>query len=357
MSTELQTDNSTLNKIIDLFILVAGIEKPQIGKYAFRDVEHNFDYSVKEYCINNGKCLPSSDLKTHELLQLCDILESEYNRFKSKVGSYLQKHTDFQWSIEEQKESLKKQILNFTGYEPEEDYGKTKLKMFTKVNEIETVDRYLKSILKALKEAELNQVEDNKYITIEKMLTLYDEYLECFDTYGFREKRKYLLKLKNDTSEQLRILQKYIFDILGDTSDVEVTEENIKTVRWFVAYLIYGRHNIHILMIHMIIGYKYQGVVKLYQKLFLKDKSTGKKENFLHHTNFSTIDIYNLFEDSIHSTYPNTQEMKKFLKDEYVDKADFSSQYTIESQDDKLILRERFIDMPIYKEILHHLNH
>jgi hypothetical protein len=302
--------------------------------------------------------MPSSKLDTHELLQLCGIPESEYNIFKSKVDNCLQKHTDFQWSIETKKESLNNQILNFTGCEPVEDYDKTKLKMFAKINEIRTVDnRYLKSVLKALKEAELNQVEDGKYMAIEKMLNIYGEYLEYFETFNFREKRKYLLKLKNDTSEQLRILQKYIFDILGDTSDVEVTEENIKIVRWFVAYLVYGGNNIHILMIHMIIGYKYAGAVKLYQKLFLKDKSTGKKEDFLHHTSFLTIDTYNLYEDSIHSTYIDTQEMRKFLEDESIYNPDVFSEYTIESQDDKLILKERFIDMPFYKEILHYLNH
>ncbi len=307
MIEDIKTDNDNLNVIIETyFIPVSGIEEPKIGVYSYKDIADNFKFSLREYSITHShKCEPWDNKTLEELLVLNQITEEDYNTMVEKIDTYLiENHTDSQWSGTKQKASLYKQIDTFLC---EIDYEN-----FTETNKIYSIlhdedefevkkNRYLNSVLKAMKVAEVNQVKENKYLVIEKFLDTYKSYIAYMINLEFSEKKKVLLKLRpkhKDTTEesqdkldkQIKALQRYINEIYDDNPDY------IKYIQWFITYLIYDSHVMHVMMIHMPLGYKTEEIRKLYIKLFRKDKSTGKKDNFLYHSDFSGITKERLYE-------------------------------------------------------------
>jgi hypothetical protein len=327
VSEEIMTDNENLNAVIKIyFIKFSHIEEPEIGVYSYRDIKHKFEFSLREYSITHSRVCEAWQNKTlEELLELNEIAKEDFDNMIEKINTYLfEKHTDSQWSDTKKKNSLFKQIDTFLGEINYENFTETN-KIYSMLHDEDELEarknRYLDFILKAMKAAEVNQVKDNKYLVVEKFLDTYRCYKTYMTTNEFYEKKKYLLKLKpkykdNATEKQkkldkqIKALKKYIDNMYDNNPD------NIHYIRWFMTYLVYNSHVIHIMMIHMPLGYKTQEITKLYKKLFYMDKSTGKNDTFLYHSNFSGIVLEELYETEfeIDNNEKDIDDIKKLAK-------------------------------------------
>lgn len=293
----LKTSSDTLNKLVEVyFVIVSRIDEVIIGDYTIKDVYNDFLYSLREYSITHSKVIePSDSPSCRKLLKLNNISIQNVKELTSKVNKHLDSHTDTQLSGHKKRSILEKQILEFTNQDIYNDYEEEKsktvrYKMISKLldtDEFQTSkNKYLNSIIKAMKEAEVNQLSDGKYLIIDKLLNTYNDSLSYMKRYDFQHKKDYLKKLNNE-AEKVQVLQNYVKEMIEDI-DIDA-DVDIKAIQWFIYYLIYGANKIDIFMIHSILGYKYQNAVKLYTKLFCKDHSTGKSTNFLHHLDFLNI--------------------------------------------------------------------
>lgn len=313
----LHTGNKHLDGLTKAYF-ASYIQEPKLGKDYFKWVEHHFDYALREYSITHSyKISPSQNPTRKELLKLNDIPCKLFLEFTKKVDDILQSYTDKEWTIEKKHQVLKKHIRSLAEADSNEES-----KFDIKLNKIDGLDdrttRFLNDILREIQESGLNQIKNSRYMVIDKLFDIYKDKENFLDAYGFKEKKKYLKKL---SMEQAKIrLHGYIKNMMED-GYIEISQEEmqedyenptqemknyiedvniynkslLQKVRWFLFYLVYDANKIDIFMIHSILGYKYDGAVKVYQKLFFKDHHTGKNENFLHH-----IDILNLSEDSIY---------------------------------------------------------
>ncbi|MCT7466493.1 hypothetical protein N5T78_07885 [Aliarcobacter cryaerophilus] len=289
------------------------IKEPKLGKDYFKWVKHHFDYSIKEYSItHSSKTTPSSEQGeelTLQLLKSNNIPEELFHQYKKKVDDILQSYTDKEWSKEKKHNVLKKQLIKLSN---KNDNLKNKLE---KINllDLRTI-RFLNDILSEMKNAGVNQVKNNQYIIIENLNELYQDMIDSLSSNDFKEKKKYLKKL--DINSAKLQLHKYIKKMMEedycknpkDDSGKEQNERLIKNVKLFLFYLIYDFNKIDIFMINSILGYKYDEAVKFYQKLFLKDRSTGKNDNFTYHTDIINMDINNFYDRNHEAEYDKLLE-------------------------------------------------
>lgn len=367
MIEDIKTDNDNLNVIIETyFIPFSGIEEPKIGVYSYKDIADNFKFSLREYSITHShKCEPWENKTLEELLVLNQITEEDYNSMVEKIDTYLfENHTDSQWSGTKQKASLYKQIDTFLCEIDYENFSETN-KIYSILYDEDEFEvkknRYLNSILKAMKVAEVNQVKDEKYLVIEKFLDTYNSYNTHIIKKDFYEKKKHLLKLRpkhednikecqDKLDKQIKALQRYINEIYDDNPDY------IKYIQWFITYLIYGSHVMHVMMIHMPLGYKTEEIRKLYIKLFRKDKSTGKKDNFLYHSDFSRITVERLYEtDKCIYKLPNNIKNRNAINK--LAKKDRNWTYEIIFSTLHVTKKITSQDKLIYSEIINSLNY
>ncbi len=300
---KLKSNNKHLDRLVEVyFIPYARLDIPILGNYSFTDISVDFENALKEYSITHSRVIEPYNIPSlEELLKMNHISIKSYESLTIKVNEVLKSHTDEVLCVESRRQILEKQIKDFTDYEPDEDREKTKYKMFQSLSE-DTRNDYLNSILTAMKKAEVNQMNDNKYMTISKWLKTYDESSQYLEDCNFREKRKYLQKLQKSKPDNAKsLLSKYTTKLLDEN------ENDIKIVQWFFFYLIYGKNAFDIFMIHSLLGYKYKGATKLYQKLFCKGHTTGDNDNFLHHTDIFKLqkkhldnEAYHLYEEILH---------------------------------------------------------
>lgn len=317
---KLKTGNKHLDGLTEAyFISVSRLKEPIIGNESFMYLENDFDYSLREYSITHSCMIESYQSPTQEeLLKLNDIPENVLTKYKKAVDEILDSYKDITWTKMKQHNALKQQLIRLA--DEFQEKKTVEKKMFEKLQNIDPLDerttRFLNDILEEMQKAGVNQVESDRYIIIDKLINLYLDMKEYLDSYDFREKKKYLKKLEMNAAKlklhgyiKSMMTNGYIEkleDILEEDFTIEEyfkkqkeREENnnelLQRVRWFLFYLIYDAKKIDIFMIHSVLGYKYDGAVKVYQKLFLKDATTGKNDNFLHHTN-----VLNVSENSIY---------------------------------------------------------
>ena len=169
---KLKSNNKNLDGLVKKnFIIDAKLDIPEVGKYFFKDINNDFEYALLEYSItyskviNNYKSRPSN-----ELLKLNDIPTESYELLVEKVNEILKSHTDEALSVTLKRQILENQIIEFTGHYPDEE---TRDKMFQSllVSEDNTKkNNYLDSVISAMQKAEVNQMEDNKYMVLKYII-------------------------------------------------------------------------------------------------------------------------------------------------------------------------------------------
>jgi len=290
---KLKTSNNILNEIIKIyFINNAHLTYPQIGVRFFKDVASKFKFAIREYSITHSrkiKACQSPNLR--QLLRYNEISISNIRELAKNTDNLLELFTDFNCSTESKRCRLESQLKDFINNFDLEDYEKEKSaekQIYNKLNTDDLLNEskniYLDSVIKSMKAAELNQIDNNKYLVVEKLI---NTYIAFEYEYVFKEKKKYLQNIK-DTSKQRNRLKKDICEIISENGD-ENKEKSIKTIRNYIFYLIYDKNKTHIYMIHSILGYKYKEGLKFYQKLFLKDHSTGRIDFLLSYNPLSVI--------------------------------------------------------------------
>ena len=86
---QLHTGNEHLDKLTEIYF-VHYIQEPKLGKGFFKDVAHDFDYSLREYSITHSyKIEPSSDIERIELLKLNNIPNDIFQEYTKKVDNLL----------------------------------------------------------------------------------------------------------------------------------------------------------------------------------------------------------------------------------------------------------------------------
>jgi len=155
---------------------------------------------------------------------------------------------------------------------------KTQMKDFIN-SDIELKDKigvgdtyYLKTI-EYLNKAEVNQMENNRYLVIDQLINTkktFNEYRK--DNNNFKEKKKYLKKSGN----KVKTLKKYITNM----------DEGKK--KYFLWYLEYGGNKEHIYIVNSVLGYRYKGVIELYIHIFQKEHKTAEQKEFLLHSTILT---------------------------------------------------------------------
>ena len=274
------------------FIPCTRLDEIIVGNYSFKDVYSDFKYAIREFSITHTFVIePCESPSWRTLFRKNRFTAKQFKSLVLKVNDILISYTDELLSKEKKRALLEKQILEYTGYYPEE--ADFKYSIFNKLHGDDDMDHlkyiYLDSVLTALQDAEVHQMQDNNYLAVTKLFHLKNEMQSALEYMNYLEKRKYLKTLTQE--ERVKTLKKYINQIRqNDSSEQEVLLE----IRWFLFYLIYGKQKADIFMIHSILGYKYDGAVKLYQKLFLKDHTTGKANDFLHHTDILHLDYYHI---------------------------------------------------------------
>jgi len=295
----LKTDNESFNLFLETyFIPCTYIDEIQIGKYSFKDICSEFKFSIREYSITHSKVIEEWESPTWRILfRKNGFTAKQFKSLVIEVNEILHSYTDEELNKKQRRKIIETQILDFTSHDPWEDEDSIKYKMFNKLTSYTGFEhlkyQYLDSILIALREAELHQIQDNTYPAARKILNLYQDMEDHFIHAEYREKKKYLKSVK--VKDRVKALQKYIDQIRNDSEYSETGgDEALSRIQWFLFYLIYGRNKIDIFMIHSILGYKYDGAVKLYQKIFLKDHTTGKDNNFLLHRNVLSLQYYHI---------------------------------------------------------------
>lgn len=300
---KLHTGNYHLDKLVKVYFAYK-IREPKLGNSTFKDVKHNFNYAIREYSITHSKKIEPGESPTLSKLLLVNKIPTEtFELFKKKVVCIFQSHTDRNWSIDKKQRVLKKQLSELA--DEFEDNNTTEWKMHNKLNSVDPMDgrslRFLNDLSEEMKKADLNQVKDDQYMIITQLITLYERINKSLISYEIKDKKKYLKKL--DIEKAKIKLHGYIKEMMEDEYynnpqddyEKEYNESLTEKVRWFLFYLIYDANKIDIFMIHSILGYKYKGAVKVYQKIFLKDHSTGNRDEFSHH-----IDILSASESSFY---------------------------------------------------------
>jgi len=311
-------NNAHLSEIVRIYLIyTAHLLEPYIGYYTFfKDILHSFKFSIREYCINRHTIQPWEKVSTIKLIKKLSIPISDLRVMVNQINKLLKSYTDENLSSEEQRRILYNQLNEFADYTEFED--KWEYQLYEQLNNTEDDifhtkrNHFLNQVLLAMKDGEINQIQNNKYLVIDQIIDTYKN-IKTDNYLSYNEKRKYLKKLKS-TEKIEKALNKYIkgffvdyeieYDIIKRS--IPTTEEDIENeannmieeIRQFLFYLVYDSHKLHIYLIHSILGYKYKGAQKLYQKLFLKDKSTGKID-FLLHTNCSGVLINDLYEGSL----------------------------------------------------------
>ena len=348
---KIKTSSETLNNIVKIYFTpVSRLNETIVGQYSFRDIYHHFKYSIREYSITHSKKIePYQSPSCRKLLLLNNISIQSCRELIDNVNKILHSHTDYHLSEQKKILILEEDLRKFIFSIPNTDD-----KSINKIRNILLEDdefqlkkhQYVKSILKAMKDAELNQFVNNRYPVIDKLLNTYSEYLENMDTYQFKEKRQHLKKCEKDSA--ILALKKYIKDMLEDEYC------DIKYIQWFLTYLVYGSQQIHILIIHSILGYKYIGATKLYQKLFCKDHSTGRRNDFLLHSDYFYLTREELYNDKditaeIAYTPINEQETKEYIL------TDSNLSYTSNNQTITIYTSSCCYDKSIYTELINNM--
>lgn len=312
----LETDNESFNLFLETyFIPCTYIDEIQIGKYSFKDIYSEFKFSIREYSITHSKVIEEWESPAwRTLFRQNGFTVKQFKSLVIEVNEILRSHTDEELNKQQRREILKKQILDFTSDYSNEEDDPIKYKMFDRLPKHDDYEHikytYLDGVLMALREAELHQIQDDAYPVVSKILNLYQEMEDYFTYTEYLEKKKYLKRVI--VNDRTKALKKYIDQIRHDSEYSEAGgDEALSRIQWFLFYLIYGRNKIDIFMIHSILGYKYDGAVKLYKKLFLKDHTTGKDNNFLLHRDILSLqyyhldsELYNLLENISHSLNP-----------------------------------------------------
>ena len=303
---KLKSGNEYLDLLTKVYFLsTSRLDSPVLGNYSFKDVNNNFTYSLREYSIiHSGVIEPYENPTDEKLLKMNGIPIKTYKAFTKNVDDILKSYTDEHLSTEQKRTILKKQIEEFIGGAPDEEQEATKYKMYKSLNPNKDMfkdtlirNRYLDNILLAMEKGEINQIDDDKYIVVSSLFKMNSELDEYLDYYKFKEKKKYLQKKKRTNPEQAikRLIKDTQVLLNEDEHDSDNNSEPVpKRVQWFFFYLIYGKNKVDIFMIHSILGYKYDGAKELYQKVFCKDHSTGKSEDFLHHTDILNLQLDDL---------------------------------------------------------------
>ena len=347
----LKTQSPALNKIVKLYLIdAATLRSVVIGHISFKDIYHDFLNSLREYSINDSCAIDESEFPScKELLKLNKIHTTDLRELVQKINQHLISQTDTYLSQSKKRTLLHKQLDTFMGAQRSSSDPRVANIIDKLSKDIETKQRYFDSIISAMSAAELHQIDDSKYLVVDKLLVLYTSALDHNIDYTFKSKRKYLHKLKyKENKYPVPVLVKYIRKMLNNAQD------GIETVQWFLFYLLYGGHKWDIYAIHSILGYKYDGAVKVYQKLFLKDHTTGKSNDFLLDFNiFALTEKHLVHEPIIMFTLPNTKDNLAYVKCEITKDKDLS--LTIEG--DKLIIissRDCY-NTPIYQQIINSL--
>lgn len=284
------------------FLSYAGIEEPKIGIYSFRDVESEFDSALEEYSKIDSSVIRLYESKSRiELLQLNNISDNDLTELKDYVNKILLSHRDENIKMATKYKIVFKQIDNYldkaerTIYDiPDSDmnFPENKLTKIFYEKVIIQEANYINTIIELMNDAEVNQIKDNKYLVLEKILA---ENLRMLKLYSyvdspksefrvkelqlkFRDKKKYLKSLKDD-DKRLKALKDY---------KNELSQEYMYLFIW---YIIYDMNKIDIYQINQVIGYRYNDMIKLYNYLFQLSHSTGRNEDFTHHTTIKTDDL------------------------------------------------------------------
>jgi len=340
LSAKLHTGSDTLNNVVSIyFIKVANLADVIIGNFHFRDIYSSFVYSLREYSITNSCVIqPYQSLSCRQLLRLNNIPFSNFRELVYQTNQVLESYTDLHVPIIIKHKSLGTAISAFLHTVNLTDDGDKALikmhdKMYSNNDEFQdTKYNYFESILSAMKDAEVNQYSESKgYLIITKLLHLYTNFNRYMDTYLWKEKRKYLIGSKSRNKKEVLItyVKEMLFtDIYNDLSErdnesnIEFEADTLNSIGWFFTYLVYGSSKIHIMMIHSILGYKYKGAVMLYQKLFCKDRTTGKQHNFSYHHDFLHLSKESLYSERhiagrllLPTTEGEKQELDKYMRE------------------------------------------
>lgn len=284
------------------FLSYSGIEEVKIGIYSFQDVESEFDSALEEYSKIDSNVIKLYESKSRiELLQLNNISNNDLNELKDYVNKILLSHTDINIENRTKYKMVYTQIDNYlntakrTIYDiPDSDmnFSKNKLTKIFYEKDITQESNYINTIIELMNEAEANQIKDNKYLVLEKILAENIRIMKLFSyvdspksEFGvkelqlkFRDKKKYLKSLKDDDK---------ILMAIKDYKN-QLSEQDMYLFTW---YVIYDMNKIDIYQINQVLGYRYTSIVKLYNYLFQLDHSTGNNQKFIHHTTIKTDDL------------------------------------------------------------------
>lgn len=277
----LHSSNENLNKIIENqnFIGYANLNIPVVGQQTFQDIERMFNFCLKEQYINETY---DYDAPNSELLLHFKITKVEFDTFQINIDNVLDSYTDSSLDMGRRRIMLSEQLKKFVGQfdreNMEDTYGINRMNDRLYTDNQSSSTRYLNEVLKELEKAGINQVDDGKYLAIEKLSKEYINIIKLKNEF-FKEKVDYLKQLKKDGKKEEFFLKihEYIVNIYNHS-------EHLEDVSLFIFYLLYGKGKVHIYLIHSLLGIETKPIRDFYLKLFLKDKKTGTDKNFLRHT-------------------------------------------------------------------------
>ncbi len=238
---KLRSDNEHLNKVTEQYLL-SHLDKPILGNKNFDDIKYYLKFGLNEHRIHNYQ-EDGYDYEQKTIAELCeqlDISETTYEQFKNSVNDILKSYTDYELSEGEKRSILEGQIKAFISKvdydEEDKDILKSKksiIKMSQKINNTIKYqkNRYLNSVLSAMEDAKVNQMDNNKYMIISSLLETYGNNLIYLDKYAFEEKKKYLQKIK--CRDPISLIQKIfknqyenilILEFCRDVADKNITE-------------------------------------------------------------------------------------------------------------------------------------
>ena len=278
----LNSKNEHLNKVSKKY-LIAYLDHPILGCQKFNDIKYNLEFGLNEYRINHHQehGYDYEHKEITELLKQFSISNAEYSQFIRAVTKVLNSYTDYNKSNEQKREMLQRQIKHFT-YIIADDSPLAKIYATLMENDIHDRHTYLDNILDMMSTLGINQINNDKYIIIENLFGTYKTFLDHF--VGFREKKKYLQKLKKKGIIEIHNrLHKYFKEIYDSEPN---PEDGLKAIQWFYFYLIHGSAKLTTYLADSIFGSKNKNALKLVQSLFLMDHTAGHSSDnfsFSHH--------------------------------------------------------------------------
>lgn len=231
------TGNKHLDAMVkkENLINYIGLDRPQLGKQTYEDIEHDFIFLLNEYRMNHipSKYPDYSKWKKEELFKLFDIHQADYRAFVNGINTVLESYTDKTLSLQGQRDILENQIRLFSkkGYvdSTKEKIYETLEKQIKKRKKGDQEPRtkkevYLDGVLEVMQAANVNIIKNNEYMALTSLFELYDEHTQYLE--DFKQNKKDLIKsIKKSSTKKVMEKEKcfeFIYESLTNNCKVVI---------------------------------------------------------------------------------------------------------------------------------------